>query len=125
MYFDDNFKDFKCSNCTDTLKMSRACGLPEYKGSKLEPVFKINFGKKSINECPNSYCSWEYVEDAITSWKFYNDGYLPDTYNNVTKEHLSIVDQSDFFLTTARLVDSVKNRAEAKAYEEIQKKNKI
>lgn len=105
--------------------MSRACGLPTYKGAKLEPVFKINFGKESIKECPNSHCKWDYVEDAITSWKFYNDGFLPDTFSSITKEPLSIIDQSDFFITSSKLVESVKNRAEAKAYEVMQNKNKI
>jgi hypothetical protein len=122
VFFDDNFKDYKCQECTDLLKMARACGLPAYKGEKLEPVFKINFGQKIIRECPNSYCKWDYVGDSLEAWKYYKDGFLPEVYDEGTNRPLSILDQSEFFTVAHSIVESVKNKAEAKQYENVKGK---
>ena len=51
--------------------MSRSCGLEAYKGIKLNTPIRINFGKKVITECPNSYAKWEYVGDAMEAWQYY------------------------------------------------------
>lgn len=104
--------------------MSRACGLPSYTGPKLSPVFKINFGKVIIKECPNSYCKWDYVGDAMEAYQLHEAGYLPEVYDNVTGCPLSILDQTEFFTSAHRLVSTVKNKQEAKAYEEMNRKVK-
>jgi hypothetical protein len=104
--------------------MARACGLESYTGPKLSPVFKINFGSTVIKECPNSYCKWEYVGDAMEAWSLHQAGYLPEVYDENAKKPLSILDQTEFFTVTSRLVESVKNKQEAKAYEAMQSKHK-
>lgn len=124
MYFDDSFRDFKCDSCSDTLKMSRACGLPSYTGPKLSPVFKINFGQIVIKECPNSYCKWDYVGDAMEAYQLFEAGYLPEVQDAVTGRQLSILDQTEFFTGAHTLVSRVKGKQEAKAYEEMNRKNK-
>lgn len=104
--------------------MSRACGLPNYVGPKLSPVFKINFGNTSITECPNSYCNWEHVGDAMQAYQLYEAGYLPEVQCSVTQRTLSILDQTEFFTSAHALVSKVKNKAEAKAHEEMNRKTK-
>lgn len=104
--------------------MSRACGLKSYTGPKLNPVFKINFGQTVIKECPNSYCTWDYVGDAMEAYQLYEAGYLPEVYDNVTHKPLSILDQTEFFTKAHSLVTRVKNKQEARAYAEINRKPK-
>ncbi len=103
--------------------MSRACGLDSYKGEKLNPIYKLNFGKKIIHECPNSYCNWDYVGDALEAYQYYEGGFLPEVYDEYTKKTLSILDQSDFFTFGHSIVGMVKNKYEAKKLEKIKGKN--
>lgn len=103
--------------------MSRACGLPSYKGPKLSPVFKINFGQTVIKECPNSYCKWEHVGDAMEAYQLFEAGYLPEVTDNVTGKQLSVLDQTEFFISAHSLVSRVKNKQEARAYEEMNRKS--
>ena len=104
--------------------MSRACGLPSYTGKKLSPVVKINFGTTVINECPNSYCSWEYVGDAMEAYQLYESVFLPEVYDEANNRPASILDQTQFFTDAHSLVQRVKNKQEAKAYEDMNRKNK-
>lgn len=90
----------------------------------METPFKINFGKKVITECPNSYVKWEYVGDSLEAWHYYTDGYLPEVYDVGTKKHLSILDQSDFFTVAHSLVESAKNKAEAQMMQKAKNKGK-
>lgn len=93
--------------------MARGCGLESYKGEKLEPLYKINFGKKIINECPNSYCDWTYVGDALQAHQYYEAGFLPEVEHEVTGRKLSIIDQTEFFTFGHSIVNLVKNKYEA------------
>ena len=104
--------------------MSRSCGLEAYKGIKLNTPIRINFGKKVIIECPNSYAKWEYVGDAMEAWQYYKDGYLPEVYDKGIEKPLSILDQSEFFTVAHSLVESVKNKAEAQMMQKAQNKGK-
>lgn len=116
---------FDCATCTDLEKMARGCGLESYKGEKLPNVmFKINFGKKLIKECPNSYVDWTNVGDALQAYQFYESGYLPEVYDENTNRPLSILDQTEFFTKAHQVVSKVKNKAEQQAMEASQNSSK-
>lgn len=121
---DPAFKDFNCSKCTPTLQMARGCGLPNYTGKSLNPIFKINFGEEVINTCPISYCDWTYVDDAITCWQLYNDKWLPDTYDEHTGKPCGIFDQSEFFLESSRVLNLIKSKHEAESMKDMEAKAK-
>lgn len=101
--------------------MARGCSLPTYTGKSLNPVFKINFGETVIRECPLSYCDWTYTKDALMSWQLYEDKWLPEPYDEHTNRPLGILDQTEFFYETARVVKSLTARFEAQSLKEIKK----
>lgn len=85
-------------------------------------MFRINFGDKIIDECPNSYCDWEYVGDAMYANRCYEAGFLPEVWDTQRGHQASILDQTEFFHSMSQLVQVVKNKAEAKAYEKTKSK---
>ena len=84
-------------------------------------MFRIDFGKKIINECPNSYCDWTYVGDAMSAHKFHESGFLPEVWDKQRGCPASILDQTEFFHSMSQLVEITKNRAEAEAHTKINK----
>ena len=103
--------------------MGRACGLESYKGEKVNVVYKLNFGKTMITECPNSYCSWDYVGDSLSAYAYYEAGFLPEVYDEYTQKNLSILDQSEFFTFGHSIVGMIKNKYEAKRLQQIKGKS--
>jgi hemolysin-activating ACP:hemolysin acyltransferase len=104
--------------------MSRGCSLPNYTGTSLEPVFRINFGETVIRECPISYCDWTYVNDAVTSYQLYEDKWLPEPYDEYSNRPLGILDQTEFFYESARIVKNIQNKFEAETMKNLNKSTK-
>ena len=100
--------------------------MKEFKGDRtpVSPNFRIQFGKEIIDQCPNSYCDWTYVGDALNCYKFYSAGFLPEVWDSQKEQPASILDQTDFFHTMITLVESTKNKAEAEAHKKMMSKSK-
>ncbi len=92
----------------------RGCARPEYDGP--EPIGRIlhRFEDFTLTHCPYSNIQWKELGDAIDCEFYFESGFLP--------EEGTILDQTDFFIESTKLVQRAKNRAEAKRYEDMKNK---
>lgn len=111
---DDQTKDMKCHKCEDHQKSVRKCTLPEYRDKYGKNHIPMVIGDVEYYKCPMGEVDWELWSDAQEAYMLFDKGFLPADGG--------WGDQTDFFCSSAILVNT---RLKQKESDDIKKmKNK-
>jgi len=112
---DKRFKTdtYNCSVCQKRgLDKVRNCGKLGEK--EKDPKFYLMVGETKFTYCPIFVVDTELLSEALTCYKYYTDGFLPDPGG--------LYDQTEFFVTASSILTSKAKESEAKYYEDMKRK---